>query len=300
MNTEVAHNKYCIIRFLTYNNIEVYGIDAIPGPSVTLYKVYLVLGNGASKTYALSNDLAVALGVTGIRVVTLADCIGVEVPNQKRTIVTVNTLLKSEAFQKSKAAIPLPIGVSFDNQVRVIDLAKAKNILIAGAPGQGKTTFLNAVCECLSSVAEERNFRIIPDADDSLDTLCKELAERSTSVADARTELKPRIIAIIHELAYIAFSRDLMKSLYLLAQKGPKVGINLIVSTSRPCVDTITNRIMTLFQTRIAFRTISRTDSMVFLDRTGAEKLTGNGDLLLSYNAGIERLQGAFVEDCSR
>lgn len=81
-----------------------------------------------------------------------------------------------------------------------------------------------------------------------------------------------------------------------LAQQGPMVGIHLIMTTASPTVDIITSRIKTLFPTRIALRTRSRIDSCTIIDMPGAEKLTGNGDILLLYKADIYRLQGGYVE----
>lgn len=82
------------------------------------------------------------------------------------------------------------------------------------------------------------------------------------------------------------------ESVVRLAQKGRAAGIHLIVATQRPSVDVITGLIKANFPTRIALRTTSAVDSEVILGVSGAEKLLGRGDMLLSTDMGIERLQG--------
>jgi S-DNA-T family DNA segregation ATPase FtsK/SpoIIIE len=80
-----------------------------------------------------------------------------------------------------------------------------------------------------------------------------------------------------------------------IAQKARAVGIHMIISTQRPSTDIVTGRIKANFPTRIAFRTVTGTDSRVILDRIGAEKLTGKGDMLF-YNGGdTTRCQCAYI-----
>lgn len=116
----------------------------------------------------------------------------------------------------------------------------------------------------------------------------------------------PYLVTIIDEYADLtmpvgggrnakAVARSITTSIIRLAQKGRAAGLHVILSTRRPSVGVITGLIKANFPTRIAFRVASKTDSSTILDSCGAEKLTGNGDML--YNAGleIERLQCAYV-----
>lgn len=87
-----------------------------------------------------------------------------------------------------------------------------------------------------------------------------------------------------------------MKSILRLAQKGRLVGIHLIIATQRPTIDVITGLIKANFPTRVAFRTTSRIDSMTILDMPGAEKLIGNGDMLLAYGGEVERILCGYID----
>lgn len=116
----------------------------------------------------------------------------------------------------------------------------------------------------------------------------------------------PYLVTIIDEYADLTMSvgrgsdakavaRSITTSILRLAQKGRAAGLHVILSTRRPSVGVITGLIKANFPTRIAFRVASKTDSSTILDSCGAEKLTGNGDML--YNAGVEmeRIQCAYV-----
>jgi S-DNA-T family DNA segregation ATPase FtsK/SpoIIIE len=84
-----------------------------------------------------------------------------------------------------------------------------------------------------------------------------------------------------------------------LAQKARAVGIHLIISTQKPSVDVITGQIKANVPARIALKVSSQVDSRIILDRAGAEKLLGRGDMLFSSNEvnNMRRIQGAFVSD---
>jgi DNA segregation ATPase FtsK/SpoIIIE, S-DNA-T family len=81
-----------------------------------------------------------------------------------------------------------------------------------------------------------------------------------------------------------------------LAQLARAVGIHLIIATQRPSVNIITGTIKANFPARIAFKVSSKIDSRTILDSGGADQLIGKGDMLISYNGEITRLQCAFVD----
>lgn len=171
-----------------------------------------------------------------------------------------------------------------------------------------------------SNEEEERKKAIVTRAQDAANTLaglCAEMDERyETLLAAQVTNIRnynkqaenklPYIVCFIDEYAdmTVAFgakkeSKELAKritaSIIRLAQRGRAAGIHLILSTQRPSVDVITGLIKSNFPTRIAFRTSSRIDSMTILDMPGAEKLIGEGDMLLSQGMNLERLQGGYI-----
>ena len=111
----------------------------------------------------------------------------------------------------------------------------------------------------------------------------------------------PYWVVVLDELAdmMMAAAVDVESQLVRLAQLARAVGIHLVVATQRPSVDIVTGLIKANFPTRIAFATTSQTDARVILDRAGAEKLMGRGDMLYMSSDSIKprRVQGAFVSD---
>ena len=111
----------------------------------------------------------------------------------------------------------------------------------------------------------------------------------------------PYWVVVLDELAdmMMAAASEVEGQLVRLAQLARAVGIHLVVATQRPSVDVVTGLIKANFPTRIAFATTSQTDSRVIMDRAGAEKLMGRGDMLYMSSDSIKprRVQGAYVSD---
>lgn len=110
-------------------------------------------------------------------------------------------------------------------------------------------------------------------------------------------EKMPRIVVIVEEASDLLLSggSDIEESILKLTQKSRAVGIHIILATQRPSADILKGTIKANISTRFAFRVPSSTDSSVVLDKTGAEKLLGKGDMLLSENGMVRRIQGAYL-----
>ena len=144
---EINNNK---IRATLQNyKIEVDRVMAIVGPTVTLYKIYPAPGVRISAIENLHKEIAISLNTKGVRVVTLSDCVGIEVANRNPSIVPLKAMLNADAFRNSKAELPIAIGYTITQEVKTFDLTDAPHLLIAGATKQGKSVGLNVIISSL-------------------------------------------------------------------------------------------------------------------------------------------------------
>lgn len=175
----------------------------------------------------------------------------------------------------------------------------------------------------------DRSIPIQPkDADDVLRALCAEMKERYELLRQAGScpniktynqkfldkklrpdnghRFLPYIVAVIDEYAQLTLvtsgkpevrnvSRSITASIISLAQMGRAAGIHMIIATQTPRKDVISGMIKANFPTMISFKVANSTESQVVLDNVGAEKLIGNGDMLFSQNANIERIQCGYI-----
>lgn len=144
-------NKERIIRALSSFDIEVNTIRANVGAVVTLYEITLADGVSIRQLFNIEEDLALTLAVDSIRITPIPSrgTIGIEIPNEKRGIVSIESVLNSKEFIESHMELPCAIGKTLTNDVFMIDLAKAPHILVAGSTGQGKSVFIDTIITSL-------------------------------------------------------------------------------------------------------------------------------------------------------
>lgn len=295
------------------------------GPAVTQYALEIALGTKVSKITALSNDLALATEApTGqIRIeapIPGRNLVGIEIPNRSLEIVTLKTMLSSNAIQKGRSKLTVALGLDVSGNPVVTDIAKMPHVLIAGTTGSGKSVLINSFISSLlfrASPSEIKLILIDPKrveltgyngiphlltpvivevekilsslkwAMGEMDRRYKIFAERGVRNIDSYNELSgfqalPYIIIFIDELAdLMAFAPvEVEDAIARIAQMARATGIHIVVSTQRPSVDVITGLIKANIPCRIAFNVSSMIDSRVIIDMPGAEKLLGRGDML--------------------
>lgn len=146
---ELTRNNNKIRAALANYKIQVTDVKAVVGPTVTLYKVNPAPGVKIAEIKKLQEDIALSLNAKGVRVTTLSDAVGIEVANDYSSIVPLKSLLNDDAFRKSKAELPVAIGYTITQKVKVFDLADAPHLLIAGATKQGKSVGINVIVSSL-------------------------------------------------------------------------------------------------------------------------------------------------------
>lgn len=149
---ELELNKNKIVDTLKNYNIGISKIKATVGPTVTLYEIIPEAGIRISKIKNLEDDIALSLAALGIRIIAPIPgkgTIGIEVPNQKPSIVSMRSVIASNKFQTAEMELPIALGKNISNETFVVDLTKMPHLLMAGATGQGKSVGLNAVLTSL-------------------------------------------------------------------------------------------------------------------------------------------------------
>lgn len=149
---EQTENKNRIVEVLRTFGIEISSIKATVGPTITLYELTPAPGVRISKIRGLEDDIALNLKALGIRIIAPIPgkgTIGVEVPNAKANVVSMESILNSKKFQETTMELPCAMGKTITNEVFMFDLTKAPHLLVAGATGQGKSVGLNAILTSL-------------------------------------------------------------------------------------------------------------------------------------------------------
>ena len=149
---EQNQNKNKIITVLRNFGVEISSIKATVGPTITLYEITPAPGVRIGKIRNLEDDIALSLAALGIRIIAPIPgkgTIGIEVPNAKPQIVSMESVINSKKFQESEMELPMALGKTITNEIFMADLAKMPHLLVAGATGQGKSVGLNAIITSL-------------------------------------------------------------------------------------------------------------------------------------------------------
>lgn len=149
---EQQANKDRIITVLRNFGVEISSIKATVGPTITLYEITPARGVRIARIKNLEDDIALSLSAIGIRIIAPIPgkgTIGIEVPNAKPKIVSMESVINSRKFQECPYELPIALGRTITNEIYIQDLAKMPHLLVAGATGQGKSVGLNAIISSL-------------------------------------------------------------------------------------------------------------------------------------------------------
>lgn len=149
---DIKANNQRIVEVLNSFGVAIREIKATVGPTITLYEITPAEGVRITKIQNLEKDIALNLAALGIRIIAPMPgkgTIGIEVPNKKANIVSMESILNSKKFQETKMDLPIALGKTITNEVYMADLAKIPHLLVAGATGQGKSVGLNAIITSL-------------------------------------------------------------------------------------------------------------------------------------------------------
>jgi len=263
--------------------------------------------------------------------------VGIEVPNVKSATVRVSSILLSREWQEHQGPLEFAIGKDISGTPIVADLAKMPHVLVAGQTGSGKSVMINTILTSLlyrNSPADLKLILVDPKQVElkpydeiphlltpvitepekcisALKWAVAEMERRYRALAEVskrnigeynnlkKEEGMPYIVIVIDELADLMMmaARDVEALVVRIAQKARAVGIHLVLATQRPSVDVITGLIKANVPARIAFKTTSQVDSRTIIDQAGAEKLLGQGDMLLTTADAPKprRIQGALI-----
>lgn len=145
---EMRENSQRLADTIESFGIEPNIVDVIRGPSVTCYELLLERGVKLSKITNLSNDIALALGVEGVRISAIPDktsVVGIEVPNKSVNTVFAREVIDSPAFKNSKSKISFAVGKDISGNCIIGDIARLPHMLIAGTTGSGKSVCMNTI-----------------------------------------------------------------------------------------------------------------------------------------------------------
>ena len=161
---EMRENKARLDETLHNFNIDATIVNIIRGPSVTRYELELASGVKLAKLTNLSEDIALALGATGVRISAIPDrisIVGIEVPNKLVSTVSLREVIDSPQFAKAKSKLSFAVGKDIGGNCVVGDIARMPHMLIAGTTGSGKSVCMNSIIISLLYKATPEEVKLI-------------------------------------------------------------------------------------------------------------------------------------------
>ncbi len=161
---EIQENKRIIMEKLSQHKIDILGINAIVGPTVTLYELQPAPDVKISKIESYANDLKMATAAKGLRILAPIpgkSAVGIEVPNTTRETVYIKQVIKTKKFVETDMTLPVAFGKTIENEVFLMDLAKMPHLLVAGATGSGKSVGINTIITCLLYKCHPDNLKFV-------------------------------------------------------------------------------------------------------------------------------------------
>ena len=138
--------------------------EVSPGPVITRYEVVPAPGVKINRIAALADDLAMSLKALRVRILAPIpgkDAVGVEVPNQRGSVVRLREILSSKSFADPNLALPVALGKAIDGESFSFDLTRAPHLLIAGATGAGKSVCINSIIASFLAQASPKDLRLL-------------------------------------------------------------------------------------------------------------------------------------------
>jgi S-DNA-T family DNA segregation ATPase FtsK/SpoIIIE len=147
-SAEMRENTRRLQEKLACFNIDAQIVNVTRGPNVTMYELQLAQGVRLNKLTGLSDDIALELGASGVRISAIPDknsMVGIEVPNKQVSMVSIREILESKEFQTAKSKISFAVGKDINGNAVVGDISKMPHVLIAGTTGSGKSVCTNSI-----------------------------------------------------------------------------------------------------------------------------------------------------------
>ena len=315
--------------------IELLPLSCEVGANVT--KIMFKPMNNVRKGFNLKKELKYVIDNENVRFQDNGSKLIVEIPKKGETVY-FGDFMHDLDYQIESNKTVIPIGQGTDGKNVYADLCDMPHMLVAGTTGSGKSVFLNGVITSLLMKNTPYDLQLylidpkmvefsrfaplkyvhyesdINKAITLLSALCTEMDRRYDIISKAGcrdindynksnpNKRMPKLVLVIDEMADMICNKQSGKkvenNIIRLAQKSRASGIHMILATQRPTTNVVTGLIKANIPCRVALSVTSKIDSMVILDRIGAENLLGNGDMLFldgKNNKKAKRLQAGFI-----
>ena len=229
----------------------------------------------------------------------------------------IKQVLKAHKDKVAKMNLPIVLGIDSNKKPKIVDLTKVGNILVGGASGQGKTNLLHAFAQscfyappkvsqgCIVYYIDSKgseafspyfdiHLNTIEDIKVDIDMLQEKIVKRETDKKMSRYPIALLIDDFDH---LVLMDKSIIEKIVFIAQRGPRVGIFTVLTSSRAESNILLARLRIEMPTRVAFRVATTIESRGILDSPEATLLTNKGEIIFLHNLKLTRLQTLNVID---